>query len=182
MAYLLIPPSMPQKHNWKCARPVSPQDTGWFEVKMEVNQLDYLPRLKYEERGGCYVCVSHCKDKLGYVRIKHKGKTELAHRVVYELANKMILSKDMIVRHKCDTPSCINPDHLLIGTHNDNVMDRVGRGRSAKGVKNGRSKLTRSEVEEIRADKITPTSKLAEKYNVDRKAIRKIKNNTMWKE
>jgi len=61
-------------------------------------------------------------------------------------------------------------------------MDRVGRGRSAKGDKNGRSKLTRSEVEEIRADKITPTSKLAEKYNVDRKAIRKIKNNTMWKE
>lgn len=61
----------------------------------------------------------------------------LAHRASFIIYNGELLSTD-IVRHTCDTPSCINPKHLLKGTHLDNVRDRVKRNRSAIGSKNGR--------------------------------------------
>lgn len=61
---------------------------------------------------------------------------------------------DMIIRHKCDNPSCINPNHLLIGTHKDNSNDKIERGRynakGLKGIKNPRCKLKEKDIFAIR--------------------------------
>lgn len=60
------------------------------------------------------------------------------HRVSYQMYYNEDLSTEDIICHKCDNPSCINPKHLFKGTHNDNVQDKVLKGRQAKGKGNGR--------------------------------------------
>ena len=136
--------------------------------------------VKYEITDtGCLVCTSHTKNKDGYFDFSINNKRYLLHRYIYEKINGGIDS-DSVVRHTCDNSSCINPDHLKIGTHEDNVKDRCIRGRSAKGDKHGRSKLTEEQVLEIRNDNITSISKLATEYGVSRKAIRSIKQYKNW--
>lgn len=63
-----------------------------------------------------------------------------AHRLVYEIVNNRVLLSEELILHKCDNPACCNPKHLFVGTHNDNVQDKVNKNRQAKGKKNGRYK------------------------------------------
>jgi hypothetical protein len=125
------------------------------------------------------LCISHAKHRDGHVYICRDGKTKFLHRVVYEEKNGKI-PEGMIIRHKCDNPSCINPDHLEVGTHKDNVTDRVERNRSAKGSNNGRAKLNDEKVREIRLSDLS-ISELSRIFNVDRKVIRDVKNFITWK-
>lgn len=60
----------------------------------------------------------------------------LAHRVAWQLANGPI-PRGLLVRHRCDHPECVNPDHLLLGTDADNIRDRETRGRTARGERSG---------------------------------------------
>lgn len=62
------------------------------------------------------------------------------------------------VLHTCDTPRCVNPHHLYLGTHQDNMRDRDSRGRQydRRGSKNGRARLTEKQVNDIRSDKRSP--------------------------
>ncbi len=61
-------------------------------------------------------------------------KVALAHRMSYELYVGSI-PDGMVVRHRCDTPSCVNPDHLELGTQADNVADMMLRGRHGQSAK-----------------------------------------------
>lgn len=54
------------------------------------------------------------------------------------------------VLHKCDVRSCVNPDHLFLGTHDDNMADMVNKGRVASGERNNKAKLTEEDVQIIR--------------------------------
>ena len=72
-----------------------------------------------------------------------------AHRVSYEY-HKGKIPDGLIVRHKCDVRCCVNPDHLEIGTHQDNSDDMVKRQRSSRGEKHCRAQLTESQVRWIR--------------------------------
>lgn len=80
---------------------------------------------------------------LGVVQPNGYGQFKgLAHRWAYEQFVGP-LYEGCVIRHSCDEPLCVNPDHLLIGSQADNVADRVARGRSARGPRNkrrGRSK------------------------------------------
>lgn len=80
----------------------------------------------------------------GYVefqtRIEGKKIRFLGHRLIYEHFFNIVLTSENIVCHKCDNPKCLNPKHLFLGTHIDNMKDKFLKGRQAKGKKNGRYK------------------------------------------
>jgi hypothetical protein len=75
-----------------------------------------------------------CKNKDGYGKIKVEGSTKQAHRVSYNLHVGEIPT-GVLVLHRCDVPSCVNPDHLFLGTHQDNADDREAKGRSVAGAR-----------------------------------------------
>jgi len=122
---------------------------------------------------GCWLWVGTVSGSNSYGYISSGGKNKRAHRISYELFNGEI-DDGLSVMHKCDCPSCVNPDHLVLGTHQDNMSDSASKGR--KGLK-----LTPEQVVEIRADDRSGR-KLAKQYNVSRRTIDRIKSNQIWKE
>lgn len=77
-------------------------------------------------------------------------KVYRAHRFSWEMANNKKIPAGMLVCHTCDTPLCVRPDHLFLGTNLDNIRDRTLKGRSAKGARHHKAKLTEQDVLQIR--------------------------------
>ena len=100
------------------------------------------------DASGCWLWARSTTQS-GYGRIRVGSKTKRAHRVSFEL-HVGELGDDDVVCHRCDTPACVNPGHLFLGTHADNVRDMVRKGRSVKGERVGTSKLSASDVIKIR--------------------------------
>jgi hypothetical protein len=90
----------------------------------------------------------------------------------------------MFVCHKCDNPACVNPDHLFLGTHVDNMRDMTSKGRAhkagPKGEAHGRAKLTRDDVLAIRTDMRSDRT-VAKEYGISLGNVNKIKNLQIWK-
>lgn len=78
----------------------------------------------------------------GHCRVSFMGRRMLAHRVSYML-HYGAFDETLDICHKCDVPNCVNPAHLFIGTHADNMTDKTRKGRAAK-------KLTAAIVLDIR--------------------------------
>lgn len=117
----------------------------------------------------------------GYGLTTRGNKTYRAHRLAYCDAHGLKYSdiKGQIVRHKCDNPKCVNPQHLELGSHIDNMRDMVTRGRAAKGLANGAGKLTPEQVEYIRTHykprcKYFGTVALGKKFNVNNSTIGRV--------
>lgn len=124
----------------------------------------------------------------GNFRVPEFGRcSQSAHRVAYRLANGRFPADGLLVRHTCDNPRCVNPHHLEEGTHSDNAMDAVARGRykprETAGEKNGYAKLNREKVAEIRrrsAEGETNVS-IAKSFGVTHQMISKVKKGHFWK-
>lgn len=125
----------------------------------------------YTDEHGCWIPISHAKDKDGYVL--YKGRR--AHQVMFERVSGKI-PKGMVVRHTCNRGhlGCCNPGHLVLGTQAENVQDRVDAGRSATGTKNGNGKLTDEQVEVIRTS-AEPATALAERFGCSASLVRAIR-------
>lgn len=80
-----------------------------------------------EPMSGCWLWLNHTNET-GHGSFRMDGKRPSAHRASYEL-NVGPVPDGLCVRHRCDTPSCVNPDHLELGTWADNNADRSRRGR-----------------------------------------------------
>jgi hypothetical protein len=132
--------------------------------------------------GGCWNWTAS-KDQ-GYGKFGLNGKMIQSHRLSYELANGDI-PEGLIVRHKCkQNRKCVNPDHLEVGTYQDNRNDMIRDGTLPKGETHGCSKLTDTQVKEIRAlyavGNIT-YCELAKQFGVSRGLVSQIVRNEIWK-
>lgn len=116
----------------------------------------------------------------GYGQIHLNGKTAYAHRVSYEIA-KGPIPGGMFVLHSCDNRKCVNPDHLFVGTFDDNMADMVGKERQAHGEKNGHAKLTVEQVHEIRSA-IGTQQEIAKRYGVTRSLVSMIRSGRIWRQ
>lgn len=135
-----------------------------------------------EPNTGCWLWTG-CALKSGYGRIGVGGSVKLAHRVSWEI-HRGAIPDGLFVLHKCDTPACVNPDHLFVGTHLDNGRDKARKGRSwhPVGALHGRSKFTESDVVEIRSmcrDGIS-LAEIASRYGVSDSTISAIKTRRNW--
>jgi hypothetical protein len=79
-------------------------------------------------RNGCWewTCT---KAHFGHGKFKLNGKQEFSHRLMYSMTHPKEDIKDSVIRHSCDNPGCVNPDHLIKGTQKDNIQDQFDRGR-----------------------------------------------------
>jgi len=135
---------------------------------------------------GCWLWTASF-GSMGYGQILNdKNKIEGAHRVAYALYHGEIGNN--FVLHKCDNKPCVNPDHLFLGTQDDNVkdMDAKGRRRSntPKGSKHINSKLTEDEVREIRSKyvpRIYTLQDLADEYGTAKRNIYLIITKQAWR-
>lgn len=124
--------------------------------------------------------------KSRYGKISLRGKDYLAHRAAYEVWVGPI-PKGLLVRHTCDNPPCINPEHLKVGTAKDNARDKVLRNRTQdqRGELGPRAKLTQAEVGQIRetySDGGVTQQALADQYGVTQTTIGLIVRNKTWYE
>jgi len=117
-------------------------------------------------------------------RVGGKSKNFLAHRYGWELIHGQIGDSKLFVCHKCDNRKCVNPNHLFLGTHQDNMDDMISKGRNYEiGVKGRRvisnNKISMEIAEQIRGEEL-PTKELAKKYSLNRSTILRIKKNQIW--
>lgn len=151
---------------------------------------------RYEVDGlsGCWNWTAR-KNKKGYGVISGKinekryvlaGKAMLAHRVSWIIHKGDIPHSDSchgtVVMHICDNPSCVNPDHLRLGTQSDNVKDMVMKGRKvagawqkAKGINHFNSAFKNQKDIDLICSTIGKTKELAEKYGVAESTIKRIR-------
>lgn len=117
----------------------------------------------------------------GYGCISWERKTASTHRLAYKLA-KGPIPPGMLVRHTCDNKKCINPEHLILGSNQENQTDKVLRGRSLKGEQQPSSKLTVQAVREIRelCNQITPIEAITARYGISRTQAVKIVQRKCW--
>lgn len=94
-----------------------------------------------DKKDDCWIWRGY-KGKQGYGVMGISRKSTLAHRASYS-AFVGDIPQGMHVLHKCDMPSCVNPEHLFLGTNSDNVADKVSKGRTHE-------KLSDAQVREIR--------------------------------
>lgn len=115
----------------------------------EKQKLIFMGRIKKNENG-CWNWIGG-KFSSGYGAFSIGGKNKLAHRISY-LMNTGTITNNMSVCHSCDNPSCVNPEHLWLGTAMDNVQDKIKKGRSnpPAGERQWLSKLTGVKIIEIR--------------------------------
>lgn len=79
---------------------------------------------------GCWLWLGS-GTQAGYGHFYFNGKVQLAHRASHEIFKSAIPLR-MLVCHRCDTPSCVNPDHLFVGTHADNASDKFAKDRGER--------------------------------------------------
>lgn len=125
---------------------------------------------------------SRDKDGYGYYMIMYKNLR--AHRVMAEL----LFGKPepgIVVRHSCDNPPCINPEHLSYGTHKQNVADKFARNRAntSKGDSHYYAKLTSDLVVTLRKEykEIRNYSELARRHGLNYETVRDAVLGLTWK-
>jgi len=122
---------------------------------------------KVKKTDGCWLWTASVFARSGYGEFGLNGKMVTAHRYSF-LLNVGPIGPGLFVCHACDNRLCVRPDHLFLGTHQENVADCKSKRRTVSGAKNGMAKLTGAQVLAIRRDYIPGKNarELAEKYGV----------------
>lgn len=158
-------------------------------ASVDSRRANFLTRLedKYipEPNSGCWLWIGGLSKEDGYGSISVDGKDRKAHRVMFELTSSEKIPPGYEVCHRCDNPCCVNPDHLFVGTHIDNMRDRdrKGRRKAPKGTNNGFAKLDDAKVRAIRLALVENTKsqgEIATEFGCDRTTVSLIKLGKRW--
>ena len=144
---------------------------------LEKAQKRFWDKVKINALAQCWEWLSVINHE-GYGRMWFLGRFVQAHRLSWMFHNGEI-PEGMLVCHRCDTPACVNPSHLFLGTVEQNMMDCVHKGRRTKST----AKLTPVQVEEIRAKyrgRAYGSHKLGREYSVSKTQILRILKNICW--
>lgn len=137
---------------------------------------------KVEKTDACWLWTG-AKNKDGYGQLFVDGIAKSTHRISWEVHHGAI-PDGLHVLHKCDNPPCVNPDHLFLGTNQDNVVDRESKGRNFVsrnvGISNPSAKITQANADEIRDSNLTQ-KELAAKFGVSISLVSAIKKNKVWR-
>lgn len=146
---------------------------------MDAKQLErFMSFVSPEPNSGCWLWDGSTT-KHGYGQISLNGSPSRAHRVSFEFFNKTSAGNKFVC-NKCDTPSCVNPDHLFCGTHDQNMADKISKGRQSKGEARPLAKLKEEDVVYIKgSDKSCVT--LGKEFGVSRSVITKIRRGEGWR-
>lgn len=153
---------------------------------MKMRYKDHLLRILKKSiftEDGCRIWIGSL-DECGYGRTTFDRKLQRTHRVMWEYFNGKI-PNNMVICHKCDTPACINLNHLVLGTQKDNVKDMLikRRANKAKGIRVNTCKLKENDIDIIRnmyANNISQY-RIADLFNVSRQTIGAIIKGISWK-
>ena len=148
------------------ARPILPLTKELFESKV------------------AYVPFSSCHYWAGQVNGQGYGMFRLqrAHRISYRLYKgsipDLINGERAVIRHKCDTPLCVNPDHLEVGTQRQNMRDAAERKRMPQGVRHWNARLSDADIVEIELllDAKTPPKEICERFNISEAKVSSIRH------
>lgn len=153
-------------------------------VKVESNKIRHFKKNYVIAKNDCWIWTGY-RDKNGYGSVSNgRGKSGIrAHRFSYELF-KGEISQGLYVLHKCDNPSCVNPDHLFLGTPKENYEDSKNKGRNTRGEKQKKSKIKDVDVIEIR--KLYSTGEktfadISKMYGISRTTAHRIVKKMIWK-
>lgn len=137
-------------------------------------QRSFIP----EPNSGCWLWVA-TTSRLGYGMIRENGKSRSAHRVSYEMHKGPV--GDLDVLHRCDVRGCVNPEHLFLGTHAENMSDMVRKGRSprATGSAHHQAKLTEADVLKARLEGVS-AAEFAKMHGIHRTTARRALSGKRW--
>lgn len=152
-----------------------PRPYRWdgYSRSAHFNEL-YTP----EPNSGCWLWDG-CLNKGGYGFFKHRNIQKLAHRASYEI-HVGDIHAGMLVCHKCDVPCCVNPGHLFLGSHLDNITDMYKKRRGYVGERHYLAKLDDDKAYAIYNDTRMGTA-IASEYGISASIVYTIKNRTAWK-
>jgi hypothetical protein len=134
-----------------------------------------------KDASGCWNWHGQTKENgYGIVASIFEKRRVYAHRAAYRLFNGVWPDDHLLVRHTCDNRKCVNPEHLLIGTHSDNSNDAVERKRICSGERHYARKLTREQVALIRSS-TAPHVELAAMFGVNESTILRVRRGETWR-
>jgi len=155
-----------------------------------ISEIDrYWSKVDKKNDNECWLWLaSKDKDGYGWFTLKENHKTIQAHR--YSALLKYIDLQNKLVRHTCDNPSCVNPNHLILGSPKDNSKDMIERNRSLIGELNPNSKATNAQASDIieqyeraiiSGQKYGILERLAKKHNLSKQIIYRITSGQQFK-
>ena len=149
-------------------------------VNVDSFEERFWSKVDKDGANGCWNWTAY-KDPQGYGRIGINKSSLLSHRVSYAIYHGDI-ENGLHVCHTCDNRACTNPDHLFLGTNQDNMDDMTAKDRQAKGEGNGMAKLTAVKVLEIKrllAGGVTQEV-IASVYALSQQGVSLIKTGRRW--